>query len=67
MELGGAAVLVNTAVATASDPVLMAAAFKGAVEAGRLAWEAGPGRVLAGAEESSPLAGFLEGGHGPDL
>lgn len=60
MELGGAAVLVNTAVATAADPVVMAEAFGLAVNAGRKAWLAGPGRILEGAEESSPLTGFLE-------
>lgn len=59
MEMGGAAVLVNTAVATAADPVLMADAFGMAVAAGRKAWLAGPGRILEGAEESSPLTGFL--------
>lgn len=59
MELGGAAVLVNTAVATAGDPVAMGEAFGMAVQAGRRAWLAGPGRILDGAEESSPLTGFL--------
>lgn len=59
MEMGGAAVLVNTAVATAADPALMAEAFGMAVAAGRKAWLAGPGRILEGAEESSPLTGFL--------
>jgi len=41
MELGADAVLVNTAIATAQDPIQMAKAFKLAVEAGRLAYEAG--------------------------
>lgn len=59
MELGGAAVLVNTAVATAENPVAMGEAFGLAVRAGRKAWLAGPGRILEGAEESSPLTGFL--------
>lgn len=59
MEMGADAVLVNTAIATASDPVRMAAAFRQAVEAGRLAYEAGlPPRSTA-AQASSPLTGFL--------
>lgn len=61
MELGVAAVMANTAVATAGDVGLMARAFKLAVEAGRYAYLAGPGRVLETcAEASSPLTGFLE-------
>jgi len=61
MELGAAAVMANTAVATADDPAAMALAFKLAIEAGRLAYLAGPGRVLEhGGEASSPLTGFLE-------
>ena len=61
MELGAAAIMCNTAVATASDPAQMALAFKLAIEAGRLAYLAGLGRVLEqGAEASSPLTGFLE-------
>ena len=59
MEIGAAAVLVNTAIAVASDPVAMARAFALATEAGRLAHEAGPGAVLDVAEASSPLTGFL--------
>lgn len=62
MEMGAAACLVNTAIASADDPVRMAAAFKAAVEAGRNAWLAGAGAVKArgaGAEASSPLTGFL--------
>ncbi|MGE9984220.1 thiazole synthase [Desulfovibrio sp. SGI.169] len=62
MEMGAAACLVNTAIASADDPVRMAAAFKAAVEAGRNAWLAGAGAVRArgaGAEASSPLTGFL--------
>jgi thiazole synthase len=61
MELGAAAVMCNTAVATAGNPAAMALAFKLAIEAGRAGFLAGPGRVLAhGAEPSSPLTGFLE-------
>lgn len=60
MEMGAAAVLVNTAVATADDPVMMAGAFSLAVEAGRAAYLAGLGRVIrGGASASSPLTGFL--------
>ena len=62
MEMGAAACLVNTAIASSGDPVRMAAAFKAAVEAGRAAWLAGPGAVKGaaeGAEASSPLTGFL--------
>jgi thiazole synthase len=59
MEMGADAVLVNTAIATASDPIEMALAFKLAVEAGRRAYEAGPRDPLRKAEASSPLTGFL--------
>lgn len=59
MEMGAAAVLVNTAVATAADPVGMARAFGLAVEAGRAAYLAGPGAVSDYANASSPLTGFL--------
>lgn len=59
MELGAAAVLVNTAIATAENPVLMAEAFAQAVEAGRKAYLAGPGATGLLAEASSPLTGFL--------
>ncbi len=62
MEMGAAACLVNTAIASADDPVRMGAAFRAAVEAGRNAWLAGAGAVRArgeGAEASSPLTGFL--------
>ncbi len=63
MELGAAAVMVNTAVATAGDVPAMAAAFRLAVEGGRRAYLAGPGRVLdKGAAASDPLTGFLGGG-----
>ena len=59
MEIGAAAVLVNTAIAVAGDPVLMARAFALATEAGRLGFLAGRGAVLDTAEASSPLTGFL--------
>lgn len=59
MEMGAAAVLVNTAVATARDPVIMARAFGQAVEAGRAAYLAGPGATREYASASSPLTGFL--------
>ena len=62
MEMGAAACLVNTAIATADDPVLMARAFGEAVAAGRRAFLAGPGRVLEkGAAASSPDEGRLTG------
>lgn len=61
MEMGAAAVMCNTAIATANDVALMAKAFKQAIEAGRAAYLAGLGRVLNfKAEASSPLTGFLE-------
>ena len=61
MEMGVAAVMANTAIATANDVAMMASAFKLAVESGRKAWLAGLGRVLEHeAEASSPLTGFLE-------
>lgn len=59
MEMGADAVLVNTAIAVAGDPVAMAAAFKQAVESGRAAYEAGLPAVLDSAEASSPLTSFL--------
>lgn len=59
MELGADAVLVNTAIAVAADPVAMARAFAQAVEAGRTARLAGPGAVRSTASASSPLTGFL--------
>jgi thiazole synthase len=59
MEMGAAACLVNTAIATAADPVLMGRAFGRAVAAGREAFLAGPGAVSALARASSPLTGFL--------
>ncbi len=59
MEMCADAVLVNTAIASSSDPVLMAEAFANAVEAGRSAFLAKTGRVRKEAEASSPLLGFL--------
>jgi thiazole synthase len=61
MEIGADAVLVNTAIAVARDPVTMARAFALATEAGRLGWRAGRGGVLTATEAvaSSPLTGFL--------
>ncbi|MGI6010739.1 MAG: thiazole synthase [Ruminococcus sp.] len=61
MEMGAAAVMANTAIATAGDIPAMAAAFRKAIEAGRAAYLAGLGRVLEkGGAASSPLTGFLE-------
>jgi thiazole synthase len=57
MELGYDAILLNTAVATAADPVRMARAFAGAIEAGRLGYEAGLMPVRDMAEPSTPVAG----------
>jgi len=59
MEIGAGAVLVNTAISVARDPVLMAEAFAKGVEAGRMAWHAGRAAPRAEAEASSPLTGFL--------
>ncbi len=60
MEMGAAAVMANTALATAGDLPLMASAFKKAIEAGREAYLSGLGRVLTrGASASDPLTGFL--------
>lgn len=59
MEMGASACLVNTAIAVAGNPEAMAIAFKNAVEAGRLAYEAGLGAVSDCAEASSPLTAFL--------
>ena len=60
MEMGAAAIMANTALATAGDLPLMAAAFRQAIEAGRKAYLAGLGRVLVrGASASDPLTGFL--------
>ncbi len=59
MELGADAVLVNTAIAVAADPVGMAAAFRQGVAAGRAAFEAGCAPAIDTASASSPLTGFL--------
>lgn len=59
MEMGADAVLVNTAIAIASDPCRMAGAFKMAVEAGRAAFEMGLGETVETAVPSSPLTAFL--------
>lgn len=60
MEMGAAAIMSNTAIATARDIPAMAGAFKDAINAGRKAYLAGLGRVLErGAEASDPLTGFL--------
>ena len=59
MEMGADAVLVNTAIATATDPVQMAGAFKMATEAGRIAYETGLAPKQKSASASSPLTGFL--------
>jgi thiazole synthase len=59
MEIGADAVLVNTAIASAANPIEMARAFKMAVEAGRLAYESGLGRIQSEAISTSPLTSFL--------
>ncbi len=59
MEMGAAAVLVNTAVATAENPVGLAKAFAMAVEAGRMAYVSGLPDQKSLANASSPLTGFL--------
>lgn len=60
MEMGAAAVMANTAIATAGDIPAMASAFRKAIEAGRSAYLSGLGRVLErGAAASDPLTGFL--------
>lgn len=60
MEMGADAVLVNTAIAIAEDPVEMAEAFKMAVEAGRKAYNAKLARISGKAVASSPLTSFLD-------
>jgi thiazole synthase len=60
LEMGADAVLVNTAIAVASDPVRMALAFKMAVEAGRMAFEAKLAKTKKTAMASSPLTSFLD-------
>lgn len=59
MEMGAAAVLVNTAIASSKDPIAMAKAFKKATEAGRIAYIAGLGGQSKYGNASSPLTGFL--------
>jgi len=59
MEMGAAAVMANTAIATAGNIPVMAEAFKKAIEAGRSAYLAGLGRIRDTASASSPLTGFL--------
>ena len=59
LEIGADAVLVNTGIAAAGDPVGMAGAFRLAVEAGRAARVAGLGTTSAQAQPTSPLTGFL--------
>ncbi|MCL1889057.1 MAG: thiazole synthase [Desulfovibrionaceae bacterium] len=63
MEMGAAACLVNTGIASSADPVGMGAAFGAAVRAGRQAFLAGPGRILrhGAADPSSPQEGSLTG------
>jgi len=58
--LGADAVLINTAIAVASDPNRMAVAFKQAVEAGRTAYELGLAAAHSEASPTSPLMAFLE-------
>lgn len=60
MELGADAVLVNTAIAVAGNPAEMAKAFKIAVEAGRMGYEAKLGGIKNNASASSPLISFLD-------
>lgn len=60
MEMGAAAIMANTALATAGNLPLMASAFREAIDAGRKAYLSGLGRVLTrGASASDPLTGFL--------
>lgn len=59
MEMGADAVLVNTAIAVAGNPLNMALAFKEGVIAGRRAFESGLGAIANHAEASSPLTSFL--------
>lgn len=61
MEMGAAAIMANTGIATASDINMMARAFKLGIEAGRAAYLAKPGRVLeSGGDPSSPLRDFFD-------
>ena len=67
MEMGADAVLVNTAIAIAPDPVRMAQAFRKAIEAGREAREIGLAEKLATAAATSPLTGFFSKGESQPL
>ncbi|MDD3183846.1 MAG: thiazole synthase [Anaerostipes sp.] len=60
MEMGAAAVMANTAIATAGDLPHMAKAFKDAIQAGRNAYLSGLGRIQNTASASSPFTGFLQ-------
>ncbi|MEZ8742860.1 thiazole synthase [Photobacterium swingsii] len=60
MEMGADAVLVNTAIAAAADPIAMGCAFKLAVESGRMAYEVGLAGTVNHAIASSPLTAFLD-------
>ncbi|QXO17432.1 MULTISPECIES: thiazole synthase [Gammaproteobacteria] len=60
MEMGADAVLVNTAIATARDPLVMANAFRLAVEAGRMAYLSGLATQQQSASASSPFTAFLD-------
>jgi thiazole synthase len=60
LEMGADAVLINTAIAVAEDPVGMAKAFRMGVEAGRWAYESGLGPTSRMAAATSPLTGFLD-------
>ncbi|SIO96334.1 Thiazole synthase [Vibrio spartinae] len=59
MEMGADAVLINTAIASAADPLMMAKAFRLAIESGRMAYESGIGAASAYAVATSPLTQFL--------
>ena len=59
MEMGAAAIMANTAIASAGNLPLMASAFRDAINAGRKAYLAGCGNVRDTASASSPLTGFL--------
>ena len=65
MELGVDAVLMNTGIAAANDPVMMARAMRHAVESGRLAYRAGRMAKRLYANASSPIQGLIEGGKRP--
>ena len=62
MEMGYDAVLLNTAVAKAGDPVGMAGAFAHAIAAGRAAWRAGPMEARDMAAPSTPVLGMAQWG-----